>query len=545
MINKKEFDLLLQEIFQIENKIVEVKVLNQFDKASEYEIALERIRLRAKDIVLDNENNSKGFDDISLQMLSDLIILDSEVDYYLLKASNIIESSMESLIDAEAIKKIKQLWDSLEKDIEIWNDSTHNPIEEIEFNKHIGKITLEIIIYQLQAEGILDFSKVLKYCKREYLVNAIKEILFEGAQDEFHDQIRRRKLINLAKNVSEKDLYDYKIWKQVLMIKNVRERFDHIEIVGNIQEKDNNKYFIEEKKLKKETLEKNKQGLDIYDNEDFWILIKKWFTNLTESTNQKKMEFTWSTAKGPAFKSEFQDGSVKYSKDNLDKNTIESVKKLTIATDGIAKYNFEKCAKWNNLEEIEFLQDKNSSSVDLNPDKTYNCIGNESFANATKLKNIEFGKIEMIGKKAFENCISLVSIVFSDKLMNIGEDAFLNCRNLTKVEFLGELELYILDRPQNVINCFKGTNLEEIVFSNLESVFNFAITDCPNLKKILVSKISNISIPFKTCKYRIGRQEGIVSFVGEKSLNLWKKRNSTVRFFELTDEDRKKFLIKN
>lgn len=544
MINKKEFDLLLQEIFQIENKIVEVKVLNQFDKANEYEIALEKIRLRAKDIVLDNENKSKGFDDISLQMLSDLIILDSDVDYYLLKASNIIESSIESLIDAEAIKKIKQLWDSLEKDIKIWNNQLHNPIEEIEFNKHIGKTTLEIIIYQLQAEGILDFSKVLKYCKREYLVNAIKEVLFEGAQEEFHDQIRRRRLINLAKNVSEKDLYDYKIWKQILMIKNVRERFDHIEIIGNIQEKDVKKYSVEEMtspEFKKETEEKSEQNLDLYDEESILVSIKNWFVNFRENTNQKKMEFTWGTSKGPAFKSELQDGSIRYSKDKLDKHIVENVKKLTIATDGVAKYNFEKYAKWENLEELEFLQSKYTSGVDLNPDKTYNCIGNESFANATKLKKIRFGKIELIGKKAFENCTSLSTITFSDGLINIGEDAFLNCTNLTKVELLGDLELYILERPQNIINSFKGTNLEEIVFSNLESVFNFAITDCPHLKHIYVSKIGDISIPFKTCKYRIGRQEGIVSFVGEKSLNLWKKRNSTVRFFELTDEDRKKF----
>lgn len=543
MINKKEFDLLLQEIFQIENKIVEVKVLSQFDKANEYEIELEKIRLRAKDIVLDNENKSEGFDDISLKMLSDLIILDSDVDYFLLKASNIIESSIESMIDAETIKKIKQLWDSLEKDIQIWNNGTHNPIEEIEFNKHIGKITLEIIVYQLQAEGILDFSKVLKYCKREYLVNAIKEVLFEGAQEEFHDQIRRRKLITLAKNISEKDLYDYKIWKQILMIKNVRERFDHIEIIGNIQEKDIKKYSVEEMiapENKKETVEKNEQELDIYEGETFFISLKNWFINFTESAGQRQMSFRWGTESGPAFKSEFQDKSVKYSKDKLDKNIVETVRKLTIATDGVAKYNFEKGAKWNCLEELEFLQDKNTAGVDLNPDKTYNCIGNESFANATKLRNIEFGKIELIGKKAFENCRNLTEITFSDKLMNIGDDAFLNCRNLTKVEFLGDLELYILDRPQNIINCFKGTNLQEIVFSNLESVYNFAITDCPHLKNIYVSKIGNISIPFKTCKYRIGRQEGIVSFVGEKSLNLWKKRNSTVRFFELTDEDKKK-----
>jgi len=87
------------------------------------------------------------------------------------------------------------------------------------------------------------------------------------------------------------------------------------------------------------------------------------------------------------------------------------------------------------------------------------------------------------------------------------------------------------------------TSLEEIIFSDIESAFNFAITDCPHLKRILISNISNISIPFKVCKYRLGRQEGIVSFVGEKSLNLWKKRNSTVRFFELTEEDKKKYNV--
>lgn len=92
MINKKEFDLLLKEIFQIENKIVEVKILNQFEKATEYENALEIIRLKAKDIILDNKNESEGFDELSLDVFSKLIALDSNIDYYILKTTNIIES---------------------------------------------------------------------------------------------------------------------------------------------------------------------------------------------------------------------------------------------------------------------------------------------------------------------------------------------------------------------------------------------------------------------------------------------------------------------
>ena len=81
MINKKEFDLLLQEISQIENKIVEIKVLNQFDKANEYEIRLENIREKAKDISLNQDGSSTGFDELSLSVIVDLISLDSDIDY--------------------------------------------------------------------------------------------------------------------------------------------------------------------------------------------------------------------------------------------------------------------------------------------------------------------------------------------------------------------------------------------------------------------------------------------------------------------------------
>lgn len=543
MINKKEFDLLLQEIFQIENKIVEVKILNQFDKAREYETKLEIIRLKAKDIVLDEENKIQGFDDLSLNVFAELIQLHSDLDYYILKSNNIIESSVDSKIDAEILKKIKQQWDYLGKDIEHWKESNHNPIEEIEFNKHIGKITLENIIYQLQAEGILDYSKVFNYCRREYLINAVKEVLFEGAKEEFHDEIRRHKLINLAKNLSEKDIYSYKLWEQVLMIKNVRSRYDHIEIIGSFQEKDSKKSITNEesKNINEKNFEKE-QNLEVYYDESILKSIKNFFIHLSESTNQKKMNFTWATSKGPAFRAEFEDGDIRYAKEYLDKSSVESVKRLTIASNGVSKYNFEKDSKWEKLEELEFLNEKNTSNIDLSPDKTYNFIGNETFANCKNLKNISFGKIEMIGEKAFRNCTSLSDITFSESVINIGEDAFLDCNNINKVTFLGNLKLYILERPQNIINSFKGTNLEQIVFPDIETAFNFAITDCPKLKNIVVSNISNISIPFKTCKYRLGREEGIVSFVGEKALNLWKKRSTTIRFFELTDEEKKKIM---
>lgn len=541
MISKKEFDLLLQEIFQIENKIVEIKVLNKFDKVIEYEKVLEDIRLKAQNIELDNTNMSDGFDKLSLEILYSLIALDSDIDYYILKTNNIVESENENKIDSEILKKIKQLWENIENDIRLWNTRVHNPIENIEYNKHIAKQTLDVIVYQLQCEGILDFTKVFRYCGKEYLQNIIKETLFEGAKNETNDMIRRNRLISLAKDMTEKNIYDYKLWLEILKIKNTSARNDRIEVIGNFQEA--GKSHIVNTKFENMFSSNTEKDLEIAYDESFFNGLKRIFSKISENVKQKKMHNTWKTAKGPAFKSEFENGMIKYSKEYLDKWVVENTKKITIATNGVAKYNFEKDSTWNRLEKIEFLEGKNIAEVNLSPDKTYNCIGNDSFSNCMRLGDISFGEIEMIGKRAFENCINLSSLTFPKSLKHIGEDAFINCRNLTRVKFLGDLQLYILERPQSVINCFKGTNLEEIVFSDIESVFNFAIVDCPFLKRIFVSNVSNISIPFKTCKYRFGRQEGIVSFVGAKSLNLWKKKNNSIRFFELTEEDRSKYNI--
>ena len=549
MINKSEFDLLLQEISEIENKITELKVLNKFDNANEYEQKLSNIRTKATSIVLDTSDTSNGFDELSIEVLLELIKLNSDVDYFLLKTNNIIESAVENRIDAQALQKIKVLWENLEDYIKTWKETEHNPIEELEYEKTIGKITLEIIIHQLQIEGVINFHKVFKYCKAESLVNAIKEALFDGAKEEFRSEDKKRRYIELAKNIAERDLYDYKLWQQILMIKDVRSRDDHIEIMGNLQEMDSRKYVIYEEKKKFSKKEDNienvnsESDLEILDEESIFTQIKEWFIGCIENINQKNMNLNWNSIKGPAFKIETSDEEIKYYKDFVDRFGVENATKVTIASNGMAKYNYDKTSNWKNLEVLDIIGDRRSSSVNLSPDKTYKCLGSDIFADAKNLKEISFGKIELIGNGAFKGCISLTKLTFPETMKNISEDAFSGCTNLKEVEFLGDLSVYILERPQNVLNCFRETNLEKITFASLESAFNFAIADCPTLKTIQISNIPGKKLPFKTCKYRLGRQEGIVTFIGEKSLKLWKKKNATIRFFELTEEDKKKFKL--
>ena len=551
MINKSEFDLLLQEISEIENKITELKVLNNFDKANEYEEKLTEIRNKATGIALDNTNTSSGFDELSTEVFLSLIILNSDVDHFLLKTNNIIESATENIIDAQALRKIRDLWNNLENHINSWKENEHNPIEELEYEKTIGKITLEIIVHQLQIEGVINFHKVFKYCKSDALVNAIKEILFEGAKDEFRYEERKNRYINLAKNLTEKDLYDYKVWQQVLMIKDVRSRDDHIEIIGNIKDIDSRKYVIYEEKKKfskkddtKEiTKENSESNLELLDDASVFSNINDWFLDIIESINQKNMGMAWLSYKGPAFKVETEDEEVKFYKDFVNEYGVENATKVTIASTGVAKYNYDKNSVWKNLEKLEIIGDRRTSNINLSPDKTYKAIGNDVFSEAKRLKEISFGKIELIGDRAFKNCVSLTKLTFPDTMKNIAEDAFSGCKKLKEVEFLGDLDVYILERPQNILNCFRDSGLEKITFASLDSAFNFAIADCPTLKDIQIATIPGKSIPFKICKYRLGRQEGIVSYIGEKSLNLWKKKNGTIRFFELTEDDKKKFKL--
>ena len=551
MISKKEFDLLLEEISQIEDKITELKVLNKFDKAKVFEQKLTIISNRASNIVLDNSDNSNGFDEFSIEIITELIKLNSEVDYFLLKTNNIIESAEENRIDAQALQKIKDLWNNLEGYIKAWKETEHNPIEELEYEKTIGKITLEIIIHQLQIEGVINFYKVFKHCRPESLANSIKEVLFDGAKDEIRYEERKKKYIDLAKKISEKDLYDYKIWQQVLLIKNVRSRDDHIEIIGNLQEIDSRRYIIYEEKKKfskKEDITKEDKEetmdaeLELLE-ETFFVRLKKWFKNFIEETSQKNMALNWNTIKGPVFKLENEKGEIKYYREFVNQVAAENAIKLIIASDGINKYNFEKNLNWKKLETLDIKGEKKCSSINLSPDKIIRCIGNDVFSNAKFLKEISFGKIELIGDRAFKGCTSLTKLVFPESLKTISEDAFTDCINLKEVEFLGNLDVYILERPQNILNCFRKTGLEKITFATIKNAFNFAIADCPTLKTIQIANIPGKKIPFRTCKYRLGRQEGIISFVGENALKLWKKKNGTIRFFELTEDDKKKFKI--
>lgn len=542
MINKSKFDLILKEISLIETKIIEIKIDEQFDEAKGFDSRLHDIKNKAMEIKYDQDSKDE-LDEQSLEVIEKLLELNFDIDYFILKSSNILESAEISQENEKERESIKESWDKLEQTIKEWNAIEHNPIEEIEKNKMIGKIALEIILKQLLIEGVLDLHKALFCCSKEQLINAIKYYLFDIAQGEEKDSSHRVTLIDLAKGLTERDLFNYQIWDELLKSMNVDPSVNRFEIVGNLSEMYDS---ISDEKGKNETSEENNEN-SLKEYEEYPSLfsgIKKIFEKIKKSSEQYAMRANWCTIQGPAFKCDFNNETEEYAMTTLNQYCVENVVNLFIASNGISKHNICKNAEWKKLEKVFFTtEEDNKAGVKTSPNREYNSIGNGSFANANNLKEIEFGKIQIVGDKAFENCTSLENIVFSESVINLGEKCFSGCTKLKNVEFRVAPSVYLHKRPQNIISAFENTNLEMIVFPNIDSVTNFGFTNCYNLKEIRIKDL-NTMIPYKMCKYRIGRIEGILTYTGEKALSLWKKKNSNVRFFELTDYDYKKYSIR-
>ena len=82
---------------------------------------------------------------------------------------------------------------------------------------------------------------------------------------------------------------------------------------------------------------------------------------------------------------------------------------------------------------MKIIEEKKSAGVNLSPDKSYNCIGNDTFANCCNLKHIDLGRIGLIGERAFDGCAGLTSITIPNSVTSIENYAFDGCSGLTSI----------------------------------------------------------------------------------------------------------------
>ena len=148
------------------------------------------------------------------------------------------------------------------------------------------------------------------------------------------------------------------------------------------------------------------------------------------------------------------------------------------------------------------FEEANIETLDL---KNVTDVMYGAFANCKYLKDVNFGKVNKIGKYGFMNCASFKEVALPNSLNNIGEKGFAGCENLETVNI-----------PQNINDLY-----ENVVESWAGNQFVFA--ECDKLKKVLVDPnnesytVDNNVFYSKDYKVLIRQlDKSITSFTGKK-----------------------------
>ncbi len=130
------------------------------------------------------------------------------------------------------------------------------------------------------------------------------------------------------------------------------------------------------------------------------------------------------------------------------------------------------------------------------------------------VSDIDLGSVSSIGKSAFLNCTSLVSVQI-DKLSNISNEAFKGCTSLSTVEILGLsfissdafsgckslINVNIPDATYVNGRAFENcTALSEICLDSAITVYSTAFNNCTSLRIIKVPEMTS----FESAVYRAG-----------------------------------------
>ena len=148
------------------------------------------------------------------------------------------------------------------------------------------------------------------------------------------------------------------------------------------------------------------------------------------------------------------------------------------------------------------FEEANIETLDL---KNVTDVMYGAFANCKYLKDVNFGKVNKIGKYGFMNCASFKEAALPNSLNNIGKKGFAGCENLETVNI-----------PQNINDLY-----ENVVESWAGNQFVFA--ECDKLKKVLVDPnnesytVDNNVFYSKDYKVLIRQlDKSITSFTGKK-----------------------------
>jgi hypothetical protein len=121
-----------------------------------------------------------------------------------------------------------------------------------------------------------------------------------------------------------------------------------------------------------------------------------------------------------------------------------------------------------------------SSLISITLPRQVSTIGMYAFMGCTSLPHIDLSNVSTIGSGAFDGCTSLPHIDLSN-VSTIGSSAFMGCTSLRSIKLSKALE-YI------PISCFRYCgSLEEVTIDeNVKEIDFWAFANCDSLKKVYV-----------------------------------------------------------
>lgn len=210
-------EMIVDEIEQLEKKILEISMLGQFETAESYTSRLEDIKNRT--LLYYSKTSSPGLSNEEASIIKDIAYLEYDIKVFFIEKGNALKAKqkstnyqekMNSIIKNMQEKTTKELWETLLQIVNNWKTDNPSTVALEIGKKEIAKVVLKLIELQISRNEIIDLNVIEQYCDYDDFLSVIKEKLINIAQKQDSDE--QKETLAIAKNLDIKNLTNAKLW---------------------------------------------------------------------------------------------------------------------------------------------------------------------------------------------------------------------------------------------------------------------------------------------------------------------------------------------
>ena len=235
-------EMILDEIKQLEEKILEISILGEFETAKSYKTRIEDIKKRT--LLYYSVNSSPGLSNEEASIIKDIAYLEYDIKVFFIEKGNALkikqrsneyQKKINAVIENIQGKPTEELWKTLLHIVNAWKNHATSTIELEMGKRKIANIVLKIIEIQISRNEIIDLKKIEQYCDYSDILFVIKEKLVNIAQEQDSDE--RKKTLSILENLDIHNLTDPDLWYMLTFKKDIQ----FIQIYNGVS---NNEYYL-------------------------------------------------------------------------------------------------------------------------------------------------------------------------------------------------------------------------------------------------------------------------------------------------------------